>query len=56
MNKIFNKNLYLNFKSDFSPDDFHHIAFKTTNYKNMINFYKNLFGCEPLYQSDLITF
>ena len=56
MNKILNKNLYLNFKSDFSPDDFHHIAFKTTNYKNMINFYKNLFGCEPLYQSDLITF
>ena len=56
MNKIFNKNLYLNFKSDFSPDDFHHIAFKTTNYENMVNFYKNLFGCEPLYQSDLITF
>ena len=56
MNKILNKNLYLNFKSDFSPDDFHHIAFKTTNYENMVNFYKNLFGCEPLYQSDLITF
>ena len=56
MQKIFNKNLYQNFKSEFSPDDFHHIAFKTTNYKNMVNFYKKLFGCEPLYQSDLITF
>ena len=32
------------------------IAFKTTNYKKMVNFYTNLFGCEPLYQSDLISF
>ena len=56
MKKIYNKNLYQNFKSDYSPDDFHHIAFKTTNYKKMVDFYKNLFGCEPLYQSDLITF
>ena len=56
MKKIFNKNLYLNFKSDHSPDDFHHVAFKTTNYEAMVNFYKCLFGCEPLYQSNLITF
>ena len=56
MKKIYNKNLYQNFKSDYSPDDFHHIAFKTTNYEKMVDFYKNLFGCEPLYQSDLITF
>ena len=33
MKKIYNKNLYQNFKSDYSPDDFHHIAFKTTNYE-----------------------
>ena len=56
MDKIFNKNLYLNYSSKFSPDDFHHVAFKTTNYKKMVDFYKNLFGCEPLYQSDQITF
>ena len=56
MDKIFNKNLYLNYSSKFSPDDFHHVAFKTTNYKKMVEFYKNLFGCEPLYQSDQITF
>ena len=56
MEKIFNKDLYLNFKSKFSPDDFHHVAFKTTNYDEMVEFYKKLFGCEPLYQSDQITF
>ncbi len=56
MQTILNKNLYKNFKSEYSPDEFHHIAFKTTNYKNMVEFYKKLFGCEPLYQSDLITF
>ena len=56
MEKIFNKDLYLNYKSDFSPDDFHHVAFKTTNYEEMVEFYKKLFGCEPLYQSDQITF
>ncbi len=36
MKKIYNKNLYQNFKSDYSPDDFHHIAFKTTNYKKWL--------------------
>ena len=56
MKKILNKNLYLNFKSNFSPDDFHHVAFKTTNYEVMVDFYKNLFGCKSLYESDLITF
>ena len=56
MEKIFNKDLYLNYKSNFSPDDFHHVAFKTTNYDEMVEFYKKLFGCEPLYQSDQITF
>ena len=56
MKKKLNKNLYLNFKSNFSPDDFHHVAFKTTNYEIMVEFYKNLFGCMPLYESDLITF
>ena len=56
MEKIFNKDLYLNYKSDFSPDDFHHVAFKTTNYEKMVEFYKKLFGCEPLYQSNQITF
>ena len=44
----------LNFKSKFSPDDFHHVAFKTTNYDEMVEFYKKLFGCEPLYQSNQI--
>ena len=56
MEKIFNKDLYLNFKSEYSPDDFHHVAFKTTNYEEMVEFYKKLFGCEPLYQSNQITF
>ena len=56
MEKIFNKDLYLNFKSEYSPDDFHHVAFKTTNYGEMVEFYKKLFGCEPLYQSNQITF
>ncbi len=56
MKKILNKNLYMNYQSEYSPDDIHHIAFKTTNYKKMVNFYTNLFGCEPLYQSDLISF
>ena len=46
----------MNYQSEYSPDDIHHIAFKTTNYKNMVTFYTNLFGCEPLYQSDLISF
>ena len=56
MEKIFNKDLYLNYKSEYSPDDFHHVAFKTTNYEEMVEFYKKLFGCEPLYQSNQITF
>ena len=56
MEKILNKNLYKNFKSEFAPHDLHHVAFKTTNYDEMVNFYKTLFGCEPLYQSDQITF
>ena len=56
MKKILNKNLYQNFSASHPPDDFHHIAFKTTNYEAMVSFYKNLFGCEPLYQSDQISF
>ena len=56
MEKIFNKDLYQNFSSSHAPDDFHHIAFKTTNYEAMVSFYKKLFGCEPLYQSNMITF
>ena len=42
MEKIFNKDLYLNFESEYSPDDFHHVAFKTTNYEEMVEFYKKL--------------
>tara|TARA_B100000575_G_C23058624_1_gene609463 strand:- start:281 stop:967 length:687 start_codon:yes stop_codon:yes gene_type:complete len=56
MKRILNKDLYMNFKSKYSPDDIHHVAFKTTNYKKMVDFYTNLFGCEPLYQSDQISF
>ena len=56
MKKILNKNLYQNFSANHPPDDFHHIAFKTTNYEAMVSFYKNLFGCEPLYQSDQMSF
>lgn len=56
MKKILNKNLYQNFSANHPPDDFHHIAFKTTNYEAMVCFYKNLFGCEPLYQSDQMSF
>ena len=48
MEKILNKNLYKNFNSQFAPNDLHHVAFKTTNYYEMVNFYKKLFGCEPL--------
>ena len=50
---IFNKDLYLNFKSEYSPDDFHHVAFKTTNYEEMVEFYKKLYeDCAPPGHSD----
>ena len=51
-----NFKLYKNFRSPHSPDQLHHIAFKTTNYDAMVKFYTNLFGCEPMYYSEDIAF
>ena len=34
----------------------HHVAFKTVNYEAMVDFYSRLFGCEPLYTSEELTF
>ena len=46
MEKILNKNLYKNFRSEFASNDLHHVAFKTNNYDEMVNFYTTLFGCK----------
>ena len=54
--KKLNLDIYQNLKSSDAPDEFHHVAFKTMNYKPMIEFYSKLFGCEPLYESDELTF
>ena len=51
-----NLDLYQNLSSNQAPEDFHHVAFKTTNYEAMIDFYIRLFGCEPLYKSEELTF
>ena len=48
--------LYQNLQSNRAPEEFHHVAFKTINYKEMVNFYTKLFGCEPLYESKMLTF
>ena len=51
-----NLDLYQNLNSNQAPEDFHHVAFKTMNYEAMIIFYSKLFGCEPLYKSEELTF
>ena len=51
-----NLDLYQNLKTNQAPEDFHHVAFKTIRYKEMIDFYTKLFDCEPLYTSDELTF
>ena len=33
-----NLDLYQNLNSNQAPEDFHHVAFKTTNYEAMIDF------------------
>ena len=43
--------LYKNFKGEGAPDDFHHVAWKTMQYDEMIDFYSRLFHCKPLYSS-----
>lgn len=48
--------LYKNFKGEGAPDDFHHVAWKTMQYDEMIDFYSRLFHCKPLYSSEDITF
>ena len=48
--------LYKNFKGEGAPDDFHHVAWKTMQYDEMIDFYSRLFHCKPLYSSKDITF
>ena len=53
---VLNLDLYKNYKSDFPPDAFHHVAWKTMQYEKMVDFYTRLFGCEALYESDQITF
>ena len=54
--KKLNLDIYQNLKSSDAPDEFHHVAFKTMNYVPMIEFYSKLFGCEPLYESNELTF
>ena len=51
-----NLDLYQNLNSNQAPEDFHHVAFKTINYEAMVDFYSRLFGCEPLYTSEELTF
>ena len=51
-----NLDLYQNLNSNQAPEDFHHVAFKTINYEAMVDFYSRLFGCEPLYSSEELTF
>ena len=53
---ILNFDLYRKFRSEHSPDNFHHVAFKTLQYDKMVNFYEKLFGCKPLYKSNDIAF
>ena len=53
---ILNFDLYKKYKSDYAPDSFHHVAFKTQNYNAMVEFYEKLFGCKPMYKSNDIAF
>ena len=53
---ILNFDLYRKFRSEYSPDNFHHVAFKTMQYEKMVTFYEKLFGCKPLYKSNDIAF
>ena len=53
---ILNFDLYRKFRSEYSPDNFHHVAFKTMQYDKMVGFYEKLFGCKPLYKSNDIAF
>ena len=39
---ILNFDLYKKYKSDYAPDSFHHVAFKTQNYDAMVEFYEKL--------------
>ena len=36
---ILDKSNYKNFKAEGAPDDFHHVAWKTMKYDEMIDFY-----------------
>ena len=53
---IINLDLYKKYKSEYAPDSFHHVAFKTQNYDAMVEFYEKLFGCKPMYKSNDIAF
>ena len=53
---ILNFDLYKKYKSEYAPDSFHHVAFKTQNYDAMVEFYEKLFGCKPMYKSNDIAF
>ena len=53
---ILNFDLYKKYKSEYAPDSFHHVAFKTQNYDSMVEFYEKLFGCKPMYKSNDIAF
>ena len=55
-NVILNFDLYKKYKSEYAPDSFHHVAFKTQNYDAMVEFYEKLFGCKPMYKSNDIAF
>jgi catechol 2,3-dioxygenase-like lactoylglutathione lyase family enzyme len=53
---ILDKNNYKNFKGEGAPEDFHHVAWKTMKYDEMIDFYSRLFHMKPLYSSEDLTF
>ena len=53
---VLDRSRYQNFKAEGAPDDFHHVAWKTMKYDEMIDFYSSLFDCKPLYTSEDLTF
>ena len=53
---VLDRSRYQNFKAEGAPDDFHHVAWKTMKYDEMIDFYTSLFDCKPLYTSEDLTF
>ena len=53
---VLDRSRYKNYRAESAPDDFHHVAWKTMKYDEMLNFYSTLFDCEPLYTSEGLSF